>query len=156
MLFFRSGGELFAISIEAVEEVVVSGDMAPVPLAPAGVVGIVNHRGRIFTVLDFASLAGLEGGGAGPTSVFLHRRDMAVGFTVASIEGIEGVPPGLLDGAHSAAVQRRPFLKGLLDYEDRLANIVDPEELAGYIARLPEGGAGEAAAEGERRGWNGR
>jgi chemotaxis signal transduction protein len=153
MLFFRSGGELFALAIDAVEEVVVSSDLAPVPMAPPSIVGIVNHRGRIFTVLDFARLAGLGAGGGAGTSVFLHRRDMAVGFTVTSIEGIEGVPRDLLDQRASATTGGRPpFLRGLLDFGGRMSSIVDPEQLAGFITRLPDQVEEETAAGSERSG----
>jgi len=146
MLFFTSGGEAFALAIEAVEEIVVGGDCTPVPLAPPSVVGVINHRGRIFTVLDFARLAGFAAGeGAGP-SVFLHHDEMAVGFTVESIEGIDGVPRSILERADQASGENAPtFLRGLLDFEGRMATIIDPARLTEIIGGLSGDGEGERA-----------
>ena len=59
LLVVRSGGERFTMDIASITEIVVDGQITPVPLAPRQVVGVINHRGRVFTVVSFAALAGL-------------------------------------------------------------------------------------------------
>ena len=139
MLFFRSGTEYFVLSIASVEEISVDRDVTPVPMAPPLVIGVINHRGRIFTVVDFALLAGLPSGERGNAVVLLYRSDMSVGFAVRSVEGIEWVPDRLLEGAAvSDGGGKLPFLRGVLDFNGRVANVVDPEELFEAIVQLPD------------------
>jgi purine-binding chemotaxis protein CheW len=49
---FFLGRDRLGIHAAAVKEVVRHGETTPVPLAPPGVVGLVNLRGRIATVVD--------------------------------------------------------------------------------------------------------
>lgn len=49
---FHLGRERLGIPAAAVTEVLRHGPTTPVPLAPPGVVGLVNLRGRIATVVD--------------------------------------------------------------------------------------------------------
>ena len=158
LLFFRSGGELFTMDIASVAEIVVDGPVTPVPLAPREVVGVINRRGRIFTVMGFAALAGLadeetgETGGAGEAAILLHRSDMSVGVAVAAIEGIEWVPRNLLEAATLSAGEREEsFLGRVIDFRGRVAGLVDLERLVGAIVRLPDAGAAREQRSGNER-----
>jgi purine-binding chemotaxis protein CheW len=153
LLFFRSGGELFTMDIASITEIVVDGQITPVPLAPREVVGVINHRGRIFTVVSFAALAGLADEETG-AAILLHRSDMSVGVAVALIEGIEWVPRKLLDAAAPSGEGREDtFLERVLDFRGRVAGVVDPERLVGAIVRLPDADIAEdQRLERERRG----
>jgi purine-binding chemotaxis protein CheW len=155
LLFFRSGGELFTMDIASVAEIVVDGHITPVPLAPREVAGVINRRGRIFTVIGFAALAGLadeETGGAGEAAVLLHRSDMSVGVVVEAIEGIEWVPRNLLDAATSSGREREEsFLGKVIDFRGRVAGLVDLEGLVGAIVRLPDSGATRDQRSGSER-----
>jgi len=138
-LFFRSGGELFALDVTAVEEIAVGLDWTTVPMAPSSVVGVVNHRGEIYTLLNFARLSGIGGGAEGEVAVFLHRPEMSVGITVQSIGGIEWVPRRLMEQGAAAEVEGRlGFLRGILDFGGKMANVIDAEALAETIARLAD------------------
>jgi chemotaxis signal transduction protein len=72
VLKIESGGQLFALPLEAVEGVVELQALAAVPRAPAVVRGLVTFRGE---VLIGADLARLHGGGAGIADL---RRIVAV------------------------------------------------------------------------------
>ena len=49
---FEVGEMLIGIEVGEVREVLVDPDVTPVPLAPAGVLGLLNRRGEIVTVID--------------------------------------------------------------------------------------------------------
>lgn len=147
-LFFRSGGELFALDVGAVDEIVIGLDWTAVPMAPAAVVGVVNHRGEIFTVLDFARLSGFGEGREGEVAVFLHRREMSVGVAVQSVDGIEWVPRRLMEQGAAGMEEPPGFLRGTIDFGGKVANVIDEEGLAGTIARLAES-SGEESGYGE-------
>lgn len=140
ILFFRTGGERFAVDVLSLEEVVVGMSWTPVPLAPKGVAGVINHRGRIFTILDFADFCGLDGGGsAGGSAVLFHRPDMSVGVTVATIEGIEQVPAGRFENlTQEDKDHTQDFIMGLLDFKGSLATVLNVEKLTEAIARMAE------------------
>lgn len=147
-LFFHSGGELFALELGAVAEIAVDLDWTSVPMAPAAVVGVVNHRGEIFTVLDFSRLSGIGNGGEARVAVFLHRQEMSVGVAVRSIDGIEWVPRRLMEQSAAGETGGEGFLRGTLDFGGKVANVIDAEGLAETIARLADS-SGEVSGYGE-------
>lgn len=152
LLFFRSGGERFTMDIASITEIVVDGQITPVPLAPRQVVGVINHRGRIFTVVSFAALAGLADEETEGAAILLHRSDMSIGVAVAVIEGIEWVPRKILDAASPPGKGREElFLERVLDFQGQVAGVVDPERLVGAIVRIPDAGAADQRLGSERR-----
>ncbi len=150
LLFFLSGGERFALDIAYVKEIVVNQVITPVPLAPPSVVGVVNHRGRVFTIMSFARLVGLDEAAGANKAVFLHLPDMSVGITVAMIEGIKGVSRRILARAETGKVvgKHSHLLQGIFDLKGRVVHLVDAEELVDTIYRLPDLGQVEAAEKG--------
>jgi len=141
VLFFRSGQERFAVDVLSVEEVVVGMEWTPVPLAPQSVAGVINHRGRIFTILDFAGFCKLDGKGEeGGSAVLLHRSDMSVGVAVSAVEGIERVPEARLENlGDESGEHAQPFMQGLLDFKGGMATLLDVEKLVDVIAHLADG-----------------
>ena len=59
---FRLAGETYGINVMQVQEVLRHSDIAPVPGAPPYVLGIINLRGNVVTVIDTRNRFGLESG----------------------------------------------------------------------------------------------
>jgi purine-binding chemotaxis protein CheW len=59
-LTFRLGGQLFGVSVLAVEDVLNARKLAQIPLAPKEVAGALNLRGRIITAIHMRRRMGLE------------------------------------------------------------------------------------------------
>jgi purine-binding chemotaxis protein CheW len=93
-LVFRISGRAYACPVSAVREVVPLGRVARLPGAPATVLGLINVRGRIVTVVNTASV--------------LHPRDAArrlgmvlivdigprgVGLAVESVADVRALRP---------------------------------------------------------------
>ncbi len=51
--------QLFGIPIDRVQDILVTEDIAMVPLSPSEVAGVINLRGRIVTVIDVRKKLGL-------------------------------------------------------------------------------------------------
>jgi len=66
-LLFRVGEERFAIRASDVQKVTPVGSVSRLPLLPRTLVGITQHRGRVVTIVDAATL--LHGHGHGPSTV---------------------------------------------------------------------------------------
>ncbi|HWR98937.1 MAG TPA: chemotaxis protein CheW, partial [Candidatus Methanoperedens sp.] len=138
LLFFRAGGERFALDVTYVREILAAREVTPVPFVPDTVAGIVNHRGTIFTLIRFARLAGLAADEPGGIAL-LRLPEMSVGLLVERIEGIERVPglllaAGLPEGAPPPAA---PFVRRAADAQGRFVHAVDADVLIDTIYQLP-------------------
>lgn len=49
---FSMGKQIFGVPVQRVQDILVPERIAPVPLAPSEVCGLINLRGRIVTVID--------------------------------------------------------------------------------------------------------
>ena len=59
---FRIDNETYGVNVSTVHEVLRYNEIAPVPGAPGYVLGIINLRGNVVTVVDTRKLFGLESG----------------------------------------------------------------------------------------------
>jgi purine-binding chemotaxis protein CheW len=59
---FRLAGETYGVNVMQVQEVLRHTEIAPVPGAPAYVLGIINLRGNVVTVIDTRHRFGLDPG----------------------------------------------------------------------------------------------
>jgi chemotaxis signal transduction protein len=130
------GGDAYGMDIDQLRQVVEPTTVAPVPLAPAVVLGIMSFHGRIVTVVDPAPILGLRvPWAAGPESrVLLLRRQRVsagnVGLYVSRVQNI--VPP---DELEATEVAPGPCVRSVLRHGSRLINIVRAESLLDGLAR---------------------
>jgi purine-binding chemotaxis protein CheW len=57
---FRMGSQMFGVPVQRVQDILVPDRIAPVPLAPSEICGLINLRGRIVTVIDVRIRLGLK------------------------------------------------------------------------------------------------
>ncbi len=74
-LILRLGGVPYAVPVRQVREVVPFERPVPVPRAPDFVAGVVNHHGRIVTLIDLGRFLRVSNGRAAPTHVVILARD---------------------------------------------------------------------------------
>ena len=74
-LSFQTGGELFAIELSAVQEIVVPPPITPVPRAQTSVVGVCSVRGQLVTVVDLRICLGLPPDSSQKKRILLGRSD---------------------------------------------------------------------------------
>ena len=60
LITFKLDGESYAVDIDSLREIVKKGDITEVPNSPEYVMGILNLRGEIITILDLEKKFGLE------------------------------------------------------------------------------------------------
>lgn len=60
LVVFRLGDESYALHLEEVREIIMVGQITPVPRAPGFVDGVLNLRGEVMPVLDLRARFGLE------------------------------------------------------------------------------------------------
>jgi purine-binding chemotaxis protein CheW len=133
LVCFRVGKETYGVDIFVVREIVKAQEITSVPGASAYVLGIINLRGKIISVVDLAQRLGL-----GTSKVSRSSRILVVdleGFTVGFLvdaatevlklapEAIEAAPEELKGSGHDQ------YLEGVGKLGDRLVIILNPANL---------------------------
>ena len=87
LLLVSTGGRIFALPLDLVHEVVTARPATPLPGAPSWVVGLVNLRGRIVTVIDLSARLRLRpaAGSAAHRVVVVRHGERRVGLAVEDV-----------------------------------------------------------------------
>jgi purine-binding chemotaxis protein CheW len=145
LVCFRIGRETFGVDIFSVREIVRVREITKVPGAPGFVLGVINLRGRIISVVDLGRHLGLAPSEIGPASRILvvQLDEATVGFLVDAATAVLKVPgdaieppPELMGDVHSDSIQ------GVAKLEGRLAILLNLQRV------LTRGQEAAAAAHG--------
>lgn len=84
---FRLGNETYGINVMQVREVLRYNEIAPVPGAPSYVIGIINLRGNVVTVIDTRERFGLPAAEISDNTriVILESEEQVVGIMVDAV-----------------------------------------------------------------------
>jgi purine-binding chemotaxis protein CheW len=123
------GGELFALHVGSVREVVVFEDVTAVPLAPPHVVGAANLRGDVVPIVDARPLLGLPGGRSRRhRTIVVTAADLEVALVIDAVVSLEALGEILpVDGAASPRYAR--WAEGYLRRDNRLVPLLDVSPL---------------------------
>lgn len=128
LVVFRAGGTRYGLDIRDVREIKKVPGRTVVRHAPAFVLGVVNLRGRIVTLLDIGRILGMEA--PAPvfplTALFLPDGDELVGLAVDEVQDTVPADPGAvlpLPGNLPAA-QRR-FFRGIIAHGGGIVTLLD-------------------------------
>lgn len=141
---FSIADELYAIDVMQVKEVLRFTDITPVPGAPEGILGIINLRGSVVTVINSRTLFKLE-----DKEIDHNTRIVVVEFDGQEVLGIlvDGVDEVLnlpeSETERAPGVMRedtqRQFVQGVCYRDDQLIILLDLDRmLAGFKAVQPE------------------
>ena len=99
MVTFRLGDQVYGINVLQVQEVLRVSEISPVPGAPEYVLGIINLRGKIVTVIDTGKLLGLNPitKSDDMRTIIVNTADESVGLMVDRIGNVVAVEPGDID-----------------------------------------------------------
>ena len=129
---FRLGQELYGVNVMQVREVLRYTDIAPVPGAPDYVLGIINLRGNVVTVIDTRKRFGLE-----PATVNDNTRimitesgDHVVGILVDSVAEVADLNTNDIDETPSVVTDdSAKFISGVCNTNDELLILIDLTKL---------------------------
>lgn len=124
------GGDLVALDVAVVREVVVFEDWTTVPLAPAHVIGVANLRGAVMPIVDAHGVLGLP-----PRQLERKLRTLVVAADgleaaividgVVSLEAFTEVAPATGRGT----LEARHGLKGFLNHDNTAVPLLDAARL---------------------------
>lgn len=130
---FRVGGLLLAVPVEDVQEVLRHQVRTSVPLAPHGVVGLLNLRGQIVTTLDLRTRLGLPDAPAadGGVDIVVRSRDGVVSLLADEVGDVLLPDPALLTPPPPTVPDRvRDLIAAVCRLEDELVLVLHVDLVA--------------------------
>ena len=120
-LTFALGGEMFAIGILNVKEIIEYGNLTQIPLMPSFIRGVINLRGSVAPVVDLAARFGGQASTPGRRSCIVIvevttddgvRHD--IGLLVDAVSEVLDIPPAEIEPPPSFGAKiRADFIFGM-------------------------------------------
>lgn len=132
LVTFRLEDETYGINVMHVQEVLRVTEIAPVPGAPPYVLGIINLRGNVVTVIDTRSRFGLPPGDIDEASriVIIESEMQVVGILVDSVAEVVELRGSEVDSAPNVGNEdSSKFIQGVATRENDLLIVVDLNKL---------------------------
>ena len=125
--------EKYGIQVMQVQEVLRLTDIAPVPGAPDYVMGIINLRGNVVTVIDSRKRFGLpekESEDSTRIVIIETESEMVVGILVDSVAEVAELRTSEIESAPNLGNDDSSrFIQGVCNKDDELLILVDVEKL---------------------------
>jgi purine-binding chemotaxis protein CheW len=129
---FRLGDEIYGIDVLQVQEVLRITEISPVPGAPHYVLGIINLRGNVVTVIDARNRFGLPPKETDDASriIVVDAFDKVVGLLVDNVSEVAYVPNSQIEvGPNVGADDGNKFVSGVSNRDGDLLIMVDLAKL---------------------------
>ena len=132
LVTFRLKDETYGINVMQVQEVLRVSEIAPVPGAPGYVLGIINLRGNVVTVIDTRTRFGLPTGELGDASriVIIESEQQVVGILVDSVAEVVELRQSQIDSAPNTGNEDSSrYIQGVASRDEDLLIVVDVNKL---------------------------
>ena len=129
---FKLDNETYGINVMLVQEVLRYSEIAPVPGAPLYVLGIINLRGNVVTVIDTRSRFGLESSEITDSTrvVIIESESQVIGILVDSVAEVVYLRASDIDDAPNVGNdESAKFIQGVSNREGELLILVDLNKL---------------------------
>lgn len=127
---FYVGNYLFGVSAGKVVEINKDLEITRVPLASDYIMGIMNLRGQILTVIDLSKKLGIEHSSKQQLNLIVRNQDEMASFLIERIDDILEIPvikleepPEIIEGI------KREFVEKVYQLPDRLLIILDMDKI---------------------------
>jgi len=124
--------ETYGINVMQVQEVLRVSEIAPVPGAPSYVLGIINLRGNVVTVIDTRSRFGLMPNEIDDSSriVIIESDEQVVGILVDSVAEVVELRASEIDSAPNVGNEESSrYIQGVTTRDSGLLIVVDLNKL---------------------------
>ncbi len=129
---FRLGNETYGINVMQVQEVLRYTDIAPVPGAPIYVLGIINLRGNVVTVIDTCQRFGLQPIDVSDNTriVIIEAESQVIGILVDSVAEVVYLRSSEIESAPNVGNdESAKFIQGVANRNGELLILVDLNKL---------------------------
>lgn len=152
-LTFMLGGEVFAIGILAVKEIIEYGGLTTVPMMPDCIRGVINLRGAVVPVMDLAARFGRQPTEVGKRTCIViveletQGEQHVVGVVVDAVNAVLEIAASEIEPAPSFGAKiRTDFIEGMGKVNGKfvillnVGNVLSADEI-GALAGLAAGAA---------------
>ncbi len=125
---FRLDGETYGINVMQVQEVLRMTEIAPVPGAPDYVIGIINLRGNVVTVIETRKRFGLMPTEADDSTriVIIESDNNIVGILVDSVAEVVNLRGSQIETAPNVGNEESSkYIQGVFSREEDILILVD-------------------------------
>lgn len=129
---FRLGDETYGVNVMQVQEVLRMSEIAPVPGAPDYVLGIINLRGNVVTVMDTRKRFGLMPVEADDATriVIIEAEEQVVGILVDSVAEVVYLRQSDIETAPNVGNEESSrYIQGVANRKEGLLILVDLNRL---------------------------
>lgn len=131
-VLFKLDSEVYGINVKKIREVLRVGTIRNVPGAPSQVVGVINVRGVIVTVVDTRRVYGLASKPADDYSrivIVEIDEDRAVGLMVDKVKEVKDIPESRVDLMATSRDGASSYIQGVAHYQDNVIILVDTDAM---------------------------
>lgn len=132
LVTFRLKDETYGINVMQVQEVLRVAEIAPVPGAPHYVLGIINLRGNVVTVIDTRTRFGLPRAEVDELSriIVIESEAQVVGILVDSVAEVVDLHASDIDSAPNLGNEESSrYIQGVANFDNNLLIVVDLNKL---------------------------
>lgn len=129
---FHLAGETYGVNVMQVQEVLRYTEIAPVPGAPSYVIGIINLRGNVVTVIDTRHRFGLEPGELTDNTriVIIEAEKHVVGILVDSVAEVVYLRQSEIETAPNVGNDdSAKFIQGVCHKNNELLILIELDKL---------------------------
>ncbi|MDP1705965.1 MAG: chemotaxis protein CheW [Sulfurimicrobium sp.] len=155
-LTFTLGGEMFAIAILNIKEIIEYGSLTTVPMMPEFVRGVINLRGRVVPVIDLSVRFGRQASEATKRTcnviieVQAEDETIDIGIVVDAVSEVLEIPASEIEPAPAFGAKiRADFISGMGKVNGKFVIILGLEKVLSVdeMAMLSGVGAGVGGAQ---------
>jgi purine-binding chemotaxis protein CheW len=135
-LTFSLDGELFAVPIEHIREIIEFGGLTAVPLTPQFLRGVINLRGAVVPVVDLAARFGRSGTTIGRRTCIVileveaAGRTLPVGILVDTVNEVLNTDRSQIEPRPPFGARlRADFICGMLSQGERFVIVLDIQQV---------------------------
>jgi purine-binding chemotaxis protein CheW len=129
---FRLDSELYGINVLQVQEVLRYSEIVPVPGAPEFVLGIINLRGNVVTVIDTRKCFGLPAKESDDASriVIIESGKNIAGLLVDSVAEVVNISSHQIEVAPDVGTtEAAKYIQGIANHNKEILILVDVNKL---------------------------
>lgn len=129
---FNLAGETYGVNVMQVQEVLRYSEIAPVPGAPSYVLGIINLRGNVVTVIDTRHRFGLSDGEVTDNTriVIIEAESHVVGIMVDSVAEVVYLRQSEIETAPNVGNdENAKFIQGVCHKNEELLILIELDKL---------------------------
>lgn len=129
IVVFKLGDEHFAVETDRVQSINDIMSITRVPKAPKYIKGLINLRGSIKSLVDLNLLLNVNHGNEQNNIIILTVEDEEIGILVDEVEEVLDIEEKSIQKLDKDADKSQPYIKGILNYEDKLLTIIDIDKI---------------------------